>query len=504
MHPVPPAAPRSTHGTRPCPYLAFPHRIHLLRSVGMALVFVMMATVLHTLDAPWPLWAGPVLHCFAWPHLAAWLSRRSPRVNRAEKRNLLLDHLFAGLWVPLLDFNLLACAVVLALLGMVGAAVGNPRSIAKGLAMYVLGIAGGALLFGVAWQPAPSMLTVLGCLPVLLLVPVGLGFTTYRTVEDLRNKHNELERLSWYDGLSGLFNRSHWEAAVRSEFNRCRRTNQPATLVLIDLDHFKQVNDLYGHATGDQAIRNFAQLLRDNLREFDVPGRYGGEEFGVLLPHTGPKEALELVNRLREKLHATPLLEHFTVTASFGISGLTADIENHGNWIRLTDQMLYNAKYNGRDRVIVLGREHGAGAATGPELLRPTMSPRKPVILSQLLQGIDASEAPIAMFDPSDRLVMANAAYLKVHHLPPGIDHFEAIIHSLHARRVGPVIEAETAGEWIARIARVRRQRPRHVFTLRTHEGQEFRGVETCFNGGWIIQMLVAPDLTLANASDGA
>lgn len=468
-------------------------RIYLLRTVASALAFLMVASVLYPLDAPWPLWIGPLLHCFLWPQLAWWLSRRAPRPGKAERRNLLLDHLLSGIWVPLIGFNLLISAVALAILSMESIARGGRQLLWRGLLGYLVGAGVGVVLFGLHWQPRPSLLTVLACLPFLLLVTVALSYATRDVVQQLLQTRAELELRTWHDGLSGLFNRSHWEETVRAEFKRCRQSGETATLVLADLDFFKRINDLHGHLVGDQVIRNFADLLRQSVRETDVPGRYGGEEFGILLPHTRSAEAAGVIARMRERLHDAPLLENSPVTASFGIVELSADIDSSDHWIRLADQMLYSAKYNGRDCAVEYGL-HDAATHDDRRVLQPAMSARNPAILHLLLQGLDVSDAPIAMFDPGDRLVMANSAYLKLYQPPPGVDTFEGIIRSLHMRRAGPIIDADTPEQWLAVFSPRRRRQTRYSYLVETHEGQQFRCVENCFNGGWILVALMAAE----------
>ncbi|MEL1264226.1 diguanylate cyclase [Pseudoxanthomonas putridarboris] len=483
-----------------CPYLAFPRRIYLMRIVAAALAMLMMGTVLHHLQKPWILWVGPALQCLWWPHLAWWRYLHSRDPNRTEKRNLLIDHAFAGLWLPLLDFNLLAMGVGLATLGMASMAGGGLRLAVRGVLVYAACMGLGLGWFGFGWRPAPSLATVLAALPLMWLLPLGVGHTGHEVIERLQRKRRDLERQSWHDGLSGLFNRSHWETVVRGEFARCRRTGQSATLVMVDLDHFKKINDLYGHAAGDQAIRNFAVLLRNHLRVFDVPARYGGEEFGILLPHTTPAEALDVVDRLRARLHAAPLLEQHPITASFGIATLTDDLESHVHWIRVADQMLYTAKYGGRDRIVAREGGQASRPPPGRGALRPLMSSRDPLVLSQLLQGLDVADTPVALFDPSDRLVMANGAFVRLHDLPPGVDTFAEIIRWQHPRRAGPVIDVEPE-QWLRRANQFRRKKLRHVFHLETHDGQPLRGVETCFNEGWILMALVADSSSAVAAS---
>ena len=112
----------------------------------------------------------------------------------------------------------------------------------------------------------------------------------------------QLEALSRTDGLTGLFNRSHWQNCLDAEFARSRRLNTPVALLMVDLDHFKSINDRFGHAAGDEVLRRAAALLRANLRCVDVVGRYGGEEFAVILPHTDGAAAQVVAERLRRAL----------------------------------------------------------------------------------------------------------------------------------------------------------------------------------------------------------
>src|SRR5258706_312047 len=106
----------------------------------------------------------------------------------------------------------------------------------------------------------------------------------YRLARRVRQTNDLLSMLSTLDGLTRLPNRMSWEQAVANEFQRCRRIGHSSAVMMLDIDHFKSVNDTHGHPTGDAALRAVASILRDSLRLHDVPGRYGGEEFGVVLP----------------------------------------------------------------------------------------------------------------------------------------------------------------------------------------------------------------------------
>lgn len=475
------------------PHLIFPRRLYLLRTLGLLFSLLAIVPVLCALHAPAWQWWGIVLLCLIWPHAAWWRYLRSRDPNRTEGTTLLIECAMVGLVVPLMHFSLAASLTLLAVAQVCAVIGGGLHLLTRAWLAQLAGLGVGALLFGVHAPPPPTLELTFAALPLAFVLPLGVLHTSHEVIQNLRRRRIELERRGWHDGLSGLFNRGRWEETVRAEFSRCRRTGQPATLVLVDLDHFKQINDLYGHAEGDSAIRRFADLLRTDLRDIDVPGRYGGEEFGILLPHTPSAEALEVVRRLQRRLHEAPLSRHRTITASFGVAQLSPDIDSPDAWIRQADLMLYRAKYDGRDRIA----ERGAGMAplaahSGP--LRPVLSPRDPDVLSQLLQGIDVAESPVAMYDPDDKLVMANEAYVRLHSIPPGVEHFSDIIRHAHRQPHGPDLGVDDVEAWLRDIQRQRRSNKRRIFPVITHDGQRFRGIETCFNGGWVLTSMVAPE----------
>lgn len=481
------------------PHLIYPHRLYLLHVIASALALAAMVPAMWTLQVSSGHWISTLLIGLGWPHLARWRYRRSRHPNRAEMQNVLVDGVLAGMALPLIAFNLPISAALLAVTCFAAMFGGGPRLLAGNLLAFALGVLAGIPIYGLHWSPGLDGLSFLASLPLALLAPLALLHVGYDVTRGLHHRRNELELRGWHDGLSGLFNRSHWEDTVRAEFARSRRTGQPATLVLADLDHFKQINDLYGHAEGDSVIRRFADLLRTNLRDIDVPGRYGGEEFGILLPLTPLPEAMEVVRRLHRRLHEAPLSRHRTITASFGVAELSADIDSPETWIRQADLTLYRAKYDGRDRIAERSAAPAASSAidgTPPRSpprspLRPALSPRDPAVLAQLLQGIDIADTPVAMYNPDDQLVMANDAYIRLHGIPPGVVRFADVIRHAHRLRQGVALDNDP-DTWLADVQRQRRRAPRRLFPVTTLDGVRFQGIEVCFNDGWILTTLVA------------
>ena len=167
-----------------------------------------------------------------------------------------------------------------------------------------------------------------------------------------RRKHleRELKRLATTDELTGLLNRRRGVEILRHEIERSRRSGNTFSLVLLDLDHFKQVNDRFGHGIGDRVLADVAELLRSRLRRTDVAARWGGEEFALILPDTdrggGRVFADELLSRMGEI--RTP--DDRGITASFGVVDYRQD-ESPSELVKRADRLMYRAKHAGRARV---------------------------------------------------------------------------------------------------------------------------------------------------------
>jgi len=168
----------------------------------------------------------------------------------------------------------------------------------------------------------------------------------------LEETTEKLRELSNRDGLTRLFNRRYVEAALEKEFNRARRYNSKLSVILTDIDFFKKVNDVYGHLTGDEVLRVISQRLASGLRSSDVLGRYGGEEFLVVLPETDRQGAQVLAERLRNVVQAGPVVtddESLTINISLGVTELRDNTMTYAQLIAEADLALYQSKKNGRN-----------------------------------------------------------------------------------------------------------------------------------------------------------
>ena len=153
------------------------------------------------------------------------------------------------------------------------------------------------------------------------------------------------------DGLTGLYNRRHFDQCLVNEAKRSLRLKQPFTLITLDLDHLKVINDNYGHSAGDAAIIGIADALRKNARQIDIPSRFGGEEFGVILPGVDIEGGKIAAERMRHAIESTPIEGIGQITASIGVGTLLTHSDNVQELAELVDQAMYRAKRNGRNQV---------------------------------------------------------------------------------------------------------------------------------------------------------
>jgi diguanylate cyclase (GGDEF)-like protein len=213
-----------------------------------------------------------------------------------------------------------------------------------------------------------SVATVLGQ-PLLLIMPKVLNVVSGAMVlsilllrwlpEAVRERRNSeehavhLSRMAAIDGMTGLFNRSHFLAQAETEFERAERYERPLSLLLLDIDKFKAINDRFGHDAGDRVIVEIANIMRYMARDADITGRLGGEEFVVLLPETALVDAAILAERLRSGIAATPIHSagaDVRLTASIGVAG-TVGSGCFQEMMKKADLALYEAKNGGRDQV---------------------------------------------------------------------------------------------------------------------------------------------------------
>jgi len=231
----------------------------------------------------------------------------------------------------------------------------------KALVLFVL-FAAGVLVFGLAHALSDAMPAVgrdelivasgqAIVLAALVMVYLAMLLTHERTEANLRAAQHKLRFLADMDALTEVPNRRHFHELATSAL-ACN-TGAGATVMMFDIDHFKQVNDLLGHATGDDALRQVAQCIRESLRAQDVAGRMGGDEFAVLLPQTDVDDAMAVAERIASRLDDRQVAPRVArISLSFGVVQMRSN-ENVVDALRRADHALYEAKRQGRSRAVV-------------------------------------------------------------------------------------------------------------------------------------------------------
>ena len=226
--------------------------------------------------------------------------------------------------------------------------------------------------FGAQYGLFPSSMTALLGQPVLLVLPkivnviagcFVLGLLLLRWLPLAIKERGradqyaaDLETLAAVDWLTGLYNRRHFETLAQAELARSQRYMRPLTVMMMDIDHFKDVNDTYGHATGDRVLQALATVCLATKRDADVIARIGGEEFALLLPETTDAAAAQFAERLRQQIRdCAPVVEgeKLPITVSIGIAGAALTTSGIQPLLSNADQALYEAKHSGRNRVVL-------------------------------------------------------------------------------------------------------------------------------------------------------
>lgn len=175
---------------------------------------------------------------------------------------------------------------------------------------------------------------------------------------ELEKANSTLQAVSRIDHLTQLYNRGYWEQRLEEEFLRSQRTGQPCSLIMFDIDFFKNINDEFGHQAGDEIIRITADQVRNKIRGTDIPGRYGGEEFGIVLIDTVADDAQVMAERLRQAIGSLVVEyegEEISYTISLGVAQIQPSMTMYAQWLEITDQALYQAKHNGRNQSVIGG-----------------------------------------------------------------------------------------------------------------------------------------------------
>ncbi|MGY1424517.1 diguanylate cyclase [Lysobacter sp. A289] len=328
-------------------------RIYPFRILGMGLGGLAAAAVLHQLNASPGAWAFVAFSSLLWPHLAYRMAVSSADPHRAETRNLLIDSAIAGTLAPLMHFNLLPSVLIITLATVDKISTGIPGLWIRSMPGLLLALAATTALTGAAFAPTTTMSVLVACLPVLLIHTIAVSWGSNKLIRKISQQNAVLDQIRRIDTLTGLSRRGDWEEQAERLLSSHPATDGHACILLIDIDHFKQVNDLHGHGAGDEVLRQVSGQLRQTLRPHDRVGRIGGDEFAVLLPNTSEHEARQVAERFRVAVEALQLHDYpdLRPTISIGLAPFPIVDADLRAWLNSADNALYRAKNQGRNCV---------------------------------------------------------------------------------------------------------------------------------------------------------
>lgn len=328
-------------------------RSHGLRTLGLGLGAIMVGTVLYRRGVPTSAWVLLVVYALAWPHIARLVLSRSATPVALDRWFFMGDAAMGGVWIALMQFALLPSVLLATMFAISLIAIDGRWLLLRGMTTLGVACCVAAAANGLAFDPATDTIELLASLPLLVVFPMTLSAITRGLARRVRAQNHQLRRISSTDSLSGLLNRNHWENAVNAAL--VRHCCDDAVMLLIDIDQFKRVNDQYGHTAGDEVVRKVGAVIRGSLREGDLAGRYGGDEFGVVLCGVDMHAAATVAERIRSGV-ACSLFEHangLRCTLSIGLAPGRPGMRHAREWVKDADAAMYRAKLSGRNRFVV-------------------------------------------------------------------------------------------------------------------------------------------------------
>ena len=354
------------------------HWVVRLNGRNRALFFLAMLGVLALhqwqLQVGPPMWVRQVLQFAVYPLLLYQRAVRAPDPLRAELQNLLLDGVLLGAWMavwglPLWISFMLAisvCLNVVIYMGMPG--------LMRGVVALAAGVAAVRLVAGIDFRPDTGLLVSLLCMALLTFYLLlfaqaayqrGLSLRESRKVlgerlEQITQLQARLQEQALRDPLTGLYNRRHMDQVLDRELAACAASGEPLALVLLDIDHFKQVNDTWGHLAGDDLLRALAAQLREVVDGRAMACRLGGDELMLMLPGTSSAGAMAMAERLRRRFEQVPASTGagpMAASLSLGIAMFPDHGQSARELLHCADQALYQAKLHGRNRTMLAEAE---------------------------------------------------------------------------------------------------------------------------------------------------
>lgn len=358
------------------------------RTASFALLFAAIGVHLMGLEHGWLIWTLLALQFVLYPHLMYLRARRSSSPLATELNNLICDSVLFGIWIGWLGFPLWISYTMLMGVTINLMVFRGPKGLFQASLALTAGVVISALLQPLHLATYSNWISNLLCiigLSLYLMMVGNVAFTRNQRIREARDQLHEsqaalkqanralqqqlqentalqkqLRELADRDPLTGTYNRRYFDVTIARELSYCRRHGTSLALILLDIDHFKSVNDSYGHQAGDQLLISLADLLKRNSRGSDIICRFGGEEFLIALPDTDWATAVARAEEYGKGFADTGIQwqgQTITATISAGVASFPEQADGADELLRCADIALYQAKKNGRNQVVAYSRD---------------------------------------------------------------------------------------------------------------------------------------------------
>ena len=332
----------------------FVWRVFVMRQLGTTLCLISIASVLWTMHYPLFTFALLFINAFVWPTVACLFSIQSIDPVSTEHNSLIIDSALGGLWIAVMGLNPVPCLLISAVLISDRYVAGGWRLLKPALSALILGFFITWSILGYPLYLSMNNIIVWCSLPLATIYMIGLSIVSRHLSVSLSKRNREFERIAMMDPRLHIPNRRLFEQRLASTFVQNQREPNFAYLMLLDVDHFKEINDSYGHEIGDYILLEISNILRQSLNSTDIPARFGGDELAVIAIGYQEKEVFELAQHILERVKSLRLINHEScrVTISIGIAAVTKAYSTT-DWLRKADQALYHVKNSGRNSICV-------------------------------------------------------------------------------------------------------------------------------------------------------
>lgn len=320
----------------------------------MALGFPCIAMVFIGLKVDYYYWIWTFACGLLWPLIAYWRVKKSATPIATERNNLIVDTFLVCSFLPLMQFNILpsVLALTVTITDKISSTARNvlfPSFVAAFLAIILFGT-----LTEFQVRLDSSLHVIVACFPLLILHSLSISMMTNQLVRNVRRKNKKLKEYSRTDFLTGLFNKRYWYKKAEELFKESQAHDTNLSLILMDGDHFKQINDTFGHLVGDEVLCAIGKVLL-NFKSINlVVGRLGGDEFAAIV-EVDAKQAEKIAATFKRQINQIYFSEYpeLRCSVSVGVASMLSNSMNFKDFFEQADKVLYQAKHEGRNHIMV-------------------------------------------------------------------------------------------------------------------------------------------------------